>query len=235
MPSLDNPAVYKLLTTFKKRYGISQNAVAAALGISAQALTDVKAGRRQFTPKMSEKLLQHYKAEPWAEWLAKALRPDPTTSDPGELSQDDAAEGGMNDFLSSLPPWTVDPTTVPLLRTPCLGAPELSAAYRNERITLPEWAVKLVPADSDPYVLELDTDDYAGMFRMGDRVLVVREIRPTRELAIVERDDCPRLARNAVPTPESKAAAGWIALDSGIPIRGAVPVATIMGIVMAKR
>lgn len=233
MNQKQNNALSNMLLSLKKRYGISQTAIAKILGISVQALTDMKGGRRVFTPAMAEKLLEHYKNEPWIGWLVNELK--------------DLAAPKEN-LLPSLPDSDVLPAdtvvynadikprpTIPLLKTPLLGVHSPEDEYCERYIELPEWATPLISIDSNPYVLEIATDDYSGRLRAGDCVLVLQIVIPNKEVMIVEQTGCLRLARNPLfANVAEKDTAGWIALDSGVMLKNATPVSTVAGIVMAR-
>jgi len=222
-----------MLLSLKEKYGISQTSVAKTLGISVQALTDMKGGRRVFTPAMAEKLLDHYKNEPWAGWLVNE-------------SKDLAAP--KENLLSSLPDSEILPAdtviyngdikprpTIPLLKTPLLGAHSPEDEHCERYVELPEWAAPLITVDSNPYVLELATDDYSGRLRAGDCVLVLQTVISNKEVLVVEQAGCLRLARNPLFSDVAeKENAGWIALDSGVMLKNATPVSTVVGIVMAR-
>lgn len=226
-----NILLCNILLSMKKQHGILQTSVAKILGISIQALTDMKGGRRVFTPAMAEKLLDHYRNEPWADWLARELK---------ELA---APPKGI--VILSSPDFKLPPSdsisyagarpAVPLFKTPQCGIQTPVEEHCDELVELPEWAYPQITADSNPYVMELATDDYSGRLRAGDYVLVLQTVVPNKEVMVVEQAGCLRLARNSLFTEAAKGKpAGWIALDSGVKLKNATPVSSVVGIVMAR-
>lgn len=211
------------LTDLKTRYGVRQAKIAADMGISPQALTDIKAGRRRFTPKLGEKLLQANAGEPWAGWLAEQL---------AQL----AVEPGKVDNVTPISDKARTPALsfhIPLLHAPFFGDPQESPT-RDDFVDLPRWARKLVSASDRPYALELATDDYMGRLRAGDLLLVAQAVWPGKEIMVVECAAGLRVARSDIFDVVRKSGSRqWLALDSGEPIPDAVPIATVAGILMA--
>lgn len=223
-----------MLNAMKSKFGITQTAIARVLGLSAQALTDIKGGRRAFTPSMAEKMLAEYASQPWSDWLSDRLK---TIISPATQAMLPPSEPEM-----TVPAATVvyvvasgSLPRIPLLRAPFLGT-HTAIEERCERyVQLPEWTVALIPPDSDPYILELATDDYSGRLRAGDHILVVQTVLPNKEIMLVEQSGGLRLAQNAVRSnAEITDSAGWIALDSGVMLKSAMPMATVIGVTMAR-
>jgi len=233
-----NDTLAKVLNILKQQYGIPQAAVAKALKISVQALTDMKAGRRAVTPAIAEKLLDQYKNEPWSGWLGDALRPilNPFEQLPS-FKDAELIIGGVqlpapSQTRSATP---INSLQVPLLQALWAGATTDSHTFEGIFVALPEWAAKLATEGPDPYVLQLAADDYVGRLRAGDHVLIVQTALPHKEIMVVEQAGGLRLARNAARAEFDGAyESGWIALDSGIFLEKATAVATVMGIVMAR-
>ncbi len=230
---LENKELAGILHELKGRFGINQTAVAKVLGISIQALTDAKSGRRTFTPLMAEKLLEYYRHEPWAGWLAGELKDLVAPVEQPIVPPPDPKIVVPVDSVVHLP--GSETHRIPLLRTPILG--DFTAIEdRCERyVELPEWAIPLIPPNSSPYILEVAADDYAGRLRMGDHVLVVQRAAPVREVMIVEHAESLKLARNAAFVADKTGGREeWFAMDSGLPLHSAKPVAAILGAVMAR-
>lgn len=222
-----------MLLSLKKDFGVTQTAIAMVLGVSAQALTDMKGGRRLFTPAMAEKLLEYYKNEPWAGWLTNELKRFAAPARQSILAPPDFEMVPVDtiDYLLNSDPIA----HIPVVQTPLLGNRDVINERCERSVELPKWTKSLIPDASSPYILELGADDYAGHLQMGDYLLVVQTVVKNKEFMVVEHLGTLRLARNARYNIDSKRkATGWIALDSGITLEEAVPVATVMGIVMAK-
>lgn len=230
----ENKEIISILFELKKRFGITQTAVAKVLGISVQALTDMKSGRRVFTPLMAEILLERYRDEPWAGWLAGELKDLITVADRSILAPPKANEMVPVDTVVYVP-GSEYLSCIPLLRAPILGDHTIIRKHSELDVELPRWTIPLIPAGSSPYILELTADDYAGRLRMGDQVLVAQATVPVREIMIVEYAGSLRLARNAAYDPAATGGYGeWLALDSGLPLHNATPAAMVVGVVMAR-
>lgn len=230
-------ALCDILAILKEKYGITQTMLAQIIGVSIQAVTDMKAGRRRFTPAMADKLLDAFINETWAGWLADVLQP---FADPLALV---AALSKAKVIIGTPPPGSHHPppqqsvaiTEVPVLHVPWSGPLPAPGACIAGKIALPQWAMALAARAAHPYVLELVADDYAGRLRAGDQVLVVQDVWPDKEIMIVKAEGGLRLARNSTfGGVRESATFQWIALDSGVPLELVSPVATVVGIVMAK-
>lgn len=225
-----------ILVELKEKYGINQTVVAGILDVSIQVVTDMKGGRRTFTPVMAEKLLEAFANEPWAAWLAKVLHPFivPFWFIP-ELADVEFSLGDLPYYGNTpVPQSSAQLSSVPLLRIPWVGPP-LESGQCVETIMLPRWASTLAADGTNPYALEMVVDDYAGRLRVGDQVLIVQDVWPDKELMIVKGTGGLRLARNSLFDKTRKVEPfQWIALDSGIAVESVSPVATVTGIIMAR-
>lgn len=217
-----------ILRILKSQCGIKQAKVAKDLGISPQALTDIKAGRRRFTQEMADKLVDAYKAEPWAGWLAEELTGFDLSLTGEFFRIVDPILPQSEKYLQKLT------RKLPLLRAPFLGEP-MSSPTHDSDVELPEWAAKIIGDLDDAYALELLADDYAGRLRAGDQLLVVQDVWPDKEIMIVQCPKGLRIARNGMhDTTMGDTQGNWIALDSGENLAEAAPAATVAAILMAK-
>lgn len=215
--------VAELMRKIKSDYGMNQTALARELGISPQILTDIKAGRRIFTPPMAEKIMALFSREAGAGWLAAALegilkggaRPGKNAEVQAPSRSSDLANGKY----------------LPVLDALCKGDPAKATGKTRHTILIPEVLAKLVGGSTDAYVLALDNDDYSGRLRAGDQVLIVQNAEFSKEIMVVESDGRLRLARN--PIDNTSAEIQWVALDTGNPLKNATPVGAVVGIVVA--
>lgn len=234
MKQYKNKELADMLFDLKKKFGITQTAVAKVLDVSVQALTDMKSGRRAFTPPMAEKLLDQYQNEPWAGWLADELKGFVAFIDRPILAAPETDKMIPFDTVVYVPGSEHLPC-VPLLRTLILGDHTILGKHSELHVELPRWTIPLIPAGSSPYILELAADDYAGRLRMGDYVLVAQATIPIREIMIVEHGGSLRLARNTMYDAVATGGYGeWLALDSGLPLPNATPAAMVVGVIMAR-
>lgn len=249
MDSIPGSEAFVLIKDLKIKYGVKQNDIANALGISRQAVTDMKAERRRFTKTMAEKLLTKYADEPWADWLRMRL-------DALFISQP------PNFTIPAAPPPQADtdtrtePTTfpeppssqlakykgLPVLTSPCRGDPQMSLANTQKYSVIPDELVIQTSELPNSYVLIIDFDSRDGRLRRGDRVLVVQDAGREGEMMVIEYRGTLRMARRGryerICGRSDAGMAGdldWVFLDSGtaIPAEAAEAVGCVIGIVMA--
>lgn len=249
MYSISGPEAFSLIKEIKSNYGVKQNSIAAVLGISRQAITDMKAGRRRFTQAMAQKMLQTYADEPWIGWLhdrLDALFTPPSTRFiiPGELPP--RGESGDNIETPSLSVPSereaINPIRLPILTLPCKGVPEASPANTQKLCVIPDELLLQTSELSNSYVLIIDFDSRDGRLRRGDRVLVVQDAGREVEIMVIEYRGTLRLARRGkyervfnrsdVTVIDDM---DWVFMDSVtvIPVGDATAVGSVIGIVMA--
>lgn len=245
MLSISGSEAFTLIKELKLRYGVKQKTIADILGISRQAVTDMKAERRRFTKAMAEKLLKEFAGEPWANWLCGRLdalfTPTPPCFTMASCNDDNTAAEETAPSISTSPQVTRQ-TGLPVLTSPCRGDPELSPAYTRKYIVVPDELFMQTSELTDSYILIIDFDSHDGRLRRGDRVLALQNAERDCEIMVVEYRGALRLARRGKHARGSNRGAegetgemDWVLLDSGavIPSSEAEATSCIVGIVMA--
>lgn len=222
--------VSDFLKRAKRHYGVSQTTIAKSMGISTQALTDMKAGRRAFTQSLAEKLLDANKDQPWIDCFTEVLGKFAALSRQVIIPSTtlEGIDATANDRATN------PQSRLPLLHTPVSGCQAIFEGNDAFYVEIPDWALKLIPLASTPYALEIEADDYAGRLRIGDQVLVVQATEPVKEVMLVDHVGSLKLARNSACDDKITGSNAWIALDSGLPLQDAVPVAAVVAIIKAK-
>ena len=249
MVSVPGAAAFTMFTELKKRYGVKQKTIAEVIGVSRQAVTDMKSERRRFSRRMAEKLLLAFAEEEWGDWLRTrlntlfAIAPTrfalPSESLPQPVRQPVEIDPGN---VGEYPMPSAEARKFPLVASPCRGDPALSPVNTHKHIVVPEELSAQAAESAHPYVLIVDCDSRDGRLRRGDRVLVLQDGERESEIMVVEYNGALRLARRGRHeriTGGCEKAVGdetaWHLLDTGavVPAEEARPAGCVVGIVMA--
>jgi DNA-binding XRE family transcriptional regulator len=249
MPSISGAQAFVLFKELKEKYGVKQTEVAAVIGVSRQAVTDMKAGRRRFTRVMAEKILLEFAGEPWADWLRARFdmlfTPSPIRfAIPGEPPSRGDVNHAEEERAPPMPasPQAAKRTGLPVLNSPCRGDPGLSSANTKKYAPIPDELSVHASGLTDSYILVIGFNSRDGRLRRGDQVLVLQDAERESEIMVIEHDGALRLARRVGYERAfrgDKAGAGdesdWCTLDSGMVISAqeAEPAGCVVGIVMA--
>lgn len=250
MRSISGPEAFALIKELKLKYGVKQKSIADALGISRQAVTDMKAERRRFTKMMGEKLIIAFANEPWINWLRSrldALFTSPPTSfavpegqAPANYEESTTDVAAPSARVSSRETRQIG---FPVLISPCKGDPRSSPANTQKCSFIPDELFIQTSSLANSYILVVDFDSRNGRLRRGDWVLVLQDPERDCETMIVEYRGALRLARRGKyerdlnrNTEEHFGEMDWVLLDSGMVVpEGDVEAAgCIVGIVMAQ-
>jgi hypothetical protein len=229
MDAVPGEKAFAVFMEFKKLYGVKQTDIAAALGISRQAVTDMGAGRRRFTRTMADRLIAMGESEPWKNELVEAIQslfvdkeiPLPPCDSGVPAAVSPRRAGGS--------------ITLPVLTAPLRGDPPQAKADVKGYLAIPPELAVQATESLKPYVLIIDFDDKEGRLRRGDHVLVLQDGKRECEIQIIEFRGALRLARRSRQGADVAAGAGWILLDSGrmVSVSGAARVGCVVGIVLA--
>lgn len=219
--------LHAIMRKIKVEYGVNQTTLAGHIGVSPQILTDIKAGRRRFSPAMAESIMSLFAHKTDVGWLAEALQAilaGGTGDGVRERSNADAVAMANTAIAGA---------RLPVLDMLCKAAPTDAA---GKSVLIPETLAPFLDKAAFSYVLVLDYDDYAGRLRAGDRILIVQNGDIIREIMVVESKGRMRLARNASylnGATQGNAKEQWLALDTGKPVTPASYVGAVVGIVSA--
>jgi DNA-binding XRE family transcriptional regulator len=249
MASVPGAAAFAMFKELKEKYGVKQNVIAEAIGVSRQAVTDMKSERRRFSRAMAEKLLLEFAEEPWGDWLRTRLDalfavvptrfalPSESSPQPVRQPVETNSGGAGEDLLPS-----TEAKKLLLLSSPCRGDPALSPANTHKHIIVPAELSSQAAESVHPYVVTVDCDSRDGRLRRGDRVLVLQDGERESEIMVVEYNGALRLARRG---RHERITGGcgktvrdetdWHLLDTGAiaPAEEASPAGCVVGIVMA--
>ncbi|MDR1661495.1 MAG: helix-turn-helix domain-containing protein [Azoarcus sp.] len=246
MQSISGATAFAMFKELKEKYGVKQNSIAKIIGVSRQAVTDMKAERRRFSRAMAEKLLLAFAEEPWSDWLRARLEelftvvPPrfalPSESTPQSIQKPlEIASGGVCERSTGLKKF-------PLLASPCRGDPANSPANSHKLVVVPEELSDQAAESANPYVLIVDCDSRDGRLRRGDRVLVLQDNERESEIMIIDHNGALRLARRGrrariagVREMTTRDEMDWHFVDTGaaVPAEEAKPAGCVVGIVMA--
>lgn len=223
----------ELIRAIKSEYGMNQTTLARQIGVSPQILTDIKAGRRRFTPAMAESIMALFAHEGGAGWLAETLQDIVIQSATAGMRR----SSDIGTMTSGEVP--VSGIRLPVLGALCWGDPQALVTNPERTTLIPEALVPLIGEKYFSYVLALDYDDFAGRLRAGDQLLIVQDVRVIKEIMVVACRGRLRLARNASCVNDGAEAdiadikKHWLALDTGKMLEVDSFVGVAMGIVVA--
>jgi len=248
-PYIPGKDVVDILLELKCRYGIRQTTIADILGVSRQAITDLKAGKRRFTGEMFEKFLVAFSQEPWGSWVAEALveaflrhyRYLPEDQLHKRLDAFSCHSKEVLEIANKRPAYpNKAPSSYPVFSIPVTGDPDGIPGRVVERLALPPALAAQAANALYPYVLRIDFDDVSGRLRRGDLVLVLQDTDRETEVMLVQLRGEVRLARRAMCCRETADSVrdgiqgdGWIAMDSAKMIEPERVVGCVVGIVQA--
>src|SRR5688500_6724343 len=133
------------------RQGQTQQSVAKRLGVPAQYLSDVKAGRRTLTELFARRFADEFDVD-YLWLLGQSDSPKRTT----------AFEGTSR----------VTATAIPVLSEPVDGDPQQHSSWDGSVVPLCGVAAVKAQAATGPYILRCPSQDYSQRLTIGDLLLV---------------------------------------------------------------
>lgn len=154
---------------------MSQKEIAAQLNVPPQYLSDVKTGRRPLTGQFAQRIADVFRVN--YSWLMK-----------GQGSAGIPVAEKISSTTSRL-------LGLPVLSSPVEGDPHKSKSWDGSLIEISGAAAARAAWATQPYVLRLDKNDFAGRLKKGDMVLVSQDRERAPEVAILKHQSRLELAR----------------------------------------
>lgn len=186
--------------------GETQQSVAKRLGVPAQYLSDVKAGRRTLTELFARRFAAEFAVD--YQWLlGKKASPQPVKPPISE------AAGAV--------------ITLPVLPQPIDGDPYQHDSWDGSVLQICGPAAVKAQTALRPYILRLGSADHAGRLSAGDLLLVSQAHNANAPVQIVRQ-------RGKIVLARGDHAGQWLQLTTGNPLAGsAEPIGHLVAIVWA--
>jgi len=153
--------------------GTTQQAIAEVVGVPAQYLSDIKAGRKRVAELFARRLAEGYKFD--YHWL---------------MTEEGNPPQFLNrDIRASAP--APRPIHLPLFDHPIYGQPQTLTEWNGALVELSGAAAAQAWAASEPYIVRFGKNDTEGRLRQNDLVLVSQAVNQKAEIQVVrQRKQC---------------------------------------------
>ena len=195
VPILDETRRARLEASLQQlgQQGETQQRVAKRMGVPAQYLSDVKAGRRTLTELFARRFAEEFGVD-YLWLLGMSDSPQPVK----------ASSTSVHCAVQA----------IPVFRDLITGDPYQHAAWDGSLIQICGLAAIKAQAAVLPYILRLESQDYLGRLQMGDLLLVAQDSNEDATIHILKQRGKLLLGR--------RSDGQWVRVVTGSPVSGAI-------------